>query len=165
MIKCTSQTLQEIQSDKTYLQLLWIKRRKLFILLTIGYKRAIRRKTVKYKYKSSWTKWMKSVSSSFLEDFIYKLMFASLLLLMESLSEMIFCNWLKKSFPYKQWWWLPFEYLCFCSRTSNVETSQFHSSVLAWVVHVINVIAIIPRTLAKLNCYTLIYDSLFLGRS
>ena len=50
IIKCTSQTLQEIQSE-TCLQLLWIKRRKLFILLTIGHKRVIRRKTVKYKYK------------------------------------------------------------------------------------------------------------------
>ena len=42
IIKCASQTLQEIQSE-TYLQLLWIKRRKLFILLTIGHKRVIRR--------------------------------------------------------------------------------------------------------------------------
>ena len=39
IIKCASQTLQEIQrGKKTYLQLLWIKRRKLFILLTIGHK-------------------------------------------------------------------------------------------------------------------------------
>ena len=38
---------EEIQSEKTYLQLLWVKRRKLFILLTIGYKRVIRRKTAK----------------------------------------------------------------------------------------------------------------------
>ena len=50
IIKCASQTLQEIQSE-TCLQLLWIKRRKLFILLTIGHKRVIPRKTVKYKYK------------------------------------------------------------------------------------------------------------------
>ena len=42
IIKWSSQTLQETQSE-TYLQLLWIKRRKLFILLTIGHKRVIRR--------------------------------------------------------------------------------------------------------------------------
>ena len=50
IIKCASQTLQEIQGE-TYLQLLSIKRRKLLILLTIGHKKGIRRKAVKYKYK------------------------------------------------------------------------------------------------------------------
>ena len=45
IIKCASQTLQEIQSE-TYLQLLSIKRRKLLILLTIGHKKVIRRKAV-----------------------------------------------------------------------------------------------------------------------
>ena len=43
IIKCASQTLQEIQSE-TYLQLLSFKRRKLLILLTIGHKKVIRRK-------------------------------------------------------------------------------------------------------------------------
>ena len=50
IIKCASQTIQESQSE-TYLQLLSIKTRKLLILLTIGHKRVIRRKAVKYKYK------------------------------------------------------------------------------------------------------------------
>ena len=45
IIKCASQTLQEIQSE-TYLQLPSIKRRKLLILLTIGHKKVIRRKAV-----------------------------------------------------------------------------------------------------------------------
>ena len=45
---------------------------------------------------TSWTKWMKSVSNSFLGDFIYTANVCFSFASQESLSEMIFCSWLKQ---------------------------------------------------------------------